>query len=236
MRLHTTPAGPGVAEAPDVLSSPDPRAQDDDEPLGGHDSRLRPTIRGFIAFDLSASVRAEIGSLIGRLSESPAARAAGVRWSIPEDLHVTLKFLGRVETAVLPDIRLALMSTVASWQPLHLFLEGAGSFPEAGPPRLLCLRVGGEIELLSNLAAAVENRLFLLGFPLENRAFSPHLTLGRITGQGGLELTESVTTIAKDLRMELPARELGFFRSDALATNARHPAVFRVTLGGLVRS
>lgn len=222
--------------SPQLLDPIDPRQPlEEEEPLG-RELRLRPTLRGFIAFDLSGPVRTEIARLIDTLAARPCSAQAGVRWEPPERLHLTLKFLGRVETAILPDIRLALASAIQPLQPLHLSIGGGGSFPDALRPRVLWLGIGGSVGLLGELAASIEKRLVPLGFPPENRAFSPHLTLGRIPSGNGAALAKELTELAADLKIELLARELVFFRSDAIPLGTRYTPLFRLPLGGPMRS
>ena len=221
---------------PEVLGQVEPPVPADEEERLGRELRLRPTIRGFIAFDLPPDVRREIAGLIDTLAAHPAATKAAVRWEAPDQLHLTLKFLGRLETAFLPDLRLALSSAVQDRRPLRLVLQGGGCFPDAARPRVLWLGVGGSVDLLCDLAATVEKRLVSLGFAPENRAFSPHLTLGRSSSAEGSLLAEELVARAAEIKLELWARELVLFRSDAIPLGARYTPLFRFPLGGPLRS
>lgn len=112
-----------------------------------------------------------------------------VKWVRPENIHLSLKFLGEVEEAREPELRGALKQAAGSRseprplhppdpRPLTLQITGFGVFPDYHQPRVLWVGVTPEpgLELLQH---EVEQAFAPLGFPIEARAFRPHLTLGR---------------------------------------------------------
>lgn len=103
-----------------------------------------------------------------------------LRWVRPEGIHLTLKFLGSVPARQLPEIEDALARAIDQPFSLSLRLGAVGSF--GGRQRLRVIWVGleGDVEELADLAEKVEGALGSLGFPRENRRFSPHLTLARV--------------------------------------------------------
>lgn len=102
----------------------------------------------------------------------------GVRWVRPDQLHLTLKFLGETPAAFLPEIERALAGVAAASTSFALGLEAGGVFPPSGPPRVVWIGVSPAAKLVE-LAARVEQALQPLGFDPETRPFRPHLTLGR---------------------------------------------------------
>lgn len=126
-------------------------------------------IRLFTAIDLPESITPLIGSLGGTI---PGSRP------VPADqLHLTLKFIGEVDTAMLPDIREALHTIRMA--PLTLALQGVGHFPPRGTPKVIWAGVTPVTELVL-LRNKVEKALFDIGIARERRKFSPHLTLCRL--------------------------------------------------------
>ncbi|MGE5529226.1 MAG: RNA 2',3'-cyclic phosphodiesterase [Patescibacteria group bacterium] len=131
-------------------------------------------MRLFVAIWLPAPLaRAALTRLEGL---RPGSR--GVRWVKPDQLHLTLKFLGETQEGLLPSLEAALAGVASASTPIYLGLGGGGVFPPAGPPRVVWLAVTPGPEL-ADLAARVERALAPLGFAPERRPFRPHLTLGR---------------------------------------------------------
>lgn len=131
-------------------------------------------MRLFVAVNLPEAVRQELWQSAAPLRE----RGYPVRWSAPEGLHVTLKFLGEVGEARLEACRAALGAAVRGARPLALPMSGFGAFPDARHPRVIWAGVAPEpaLELLQD---RVEREFGPLGFPPEGRPFRPHISLGR---------------------------------------------------------
>ncbi|MBI2816776.1 MAG: RNA 2',3'-cyclic phosphodiesterase [Acidobacteria bacterium] len=135
-------------------------------------------MRTFIAIDIPEKIRASIGELMATLK--PAA--TNIRWSRPEGLHITLKFLGELQPARIEQVKQSLsqIHLAASFQ---VAIQGAGFFPNERSPRVMWLGIAAGAEL-AELASRVEESLMPLGFEKENRPYSPHLTMGRINPPG----------------------------------------------------
>jgi 2'-5' RNA ligase len=104
------------------------------------------------------------------------------RWTRPENLHVTLKFIGNVVPEQL-DAILAALASVRSERPVELHFRGLGFFPDAKRPRVVWAGVAGS-QNLAAIAADIDRGLAELGVPREQRAFIPHLTLARCEPRG----------------------------------------------------
>ncbi|MCH7841832.1 MAG: RNA 2',3'-cyclic phosphodiesterase [Chloroflexi bacterium] len=103
-----------------------------------------------------------------------------VRWVRPEGIHLTLKFMGDIPPGTVERVLKTLPPVAARFNPFKLSLSGLGVFPNARSPRVLWAGLDGELEVLSALQLAIDDALGELGLPKEQRAFSPHLTLGRV--------------------------------------------------------
>lgn len=130
-------------------------------------------MRLFVALEIPSEVRKNLAALI----ESLRAVSPQTRWVRPENLHVTLKFIGEVPEPKLPVIRTALASG-GSEQPVTLDFRGLGFFPNERHPRVLWVGIEASPNL-KTLAADIDGATEKLGIPREQRPFSPHLTLAR---------------------------------------------------------
>jgi 2'-5' RNA ligase len=100
-------------------------------------------------------------------------------WVVPENLHITLKFLGETGAHRLEEITAALKEAAAPFVPVALPFEGVGFFPHERKPRVLILRYHRDPALV-DLFGRVEDRLAPLGYARERRPFEVHLTLARL--------------------------------------------------------
>ena len=133
----------------------------------------------FIALPLPATAVAELRSLVHLLKRV----APGVRWVRPEQLHVTLRFLGDVEDEECQALVKSLQSII-ELSPFTFNLAGLGAFPDRKRPRVVWTGVDTGRDPVVTLAARVEHAVVAAGLPAEDRPFSPHLTLGRVREPG----------------------------------------------------
>ena len=106
--------------------------------------------------------------------------ARDVAWVACDNVHLTLKFLGGVDAARLTALSEALTAAVTGQPAFDLAVRGLGAFPSRTRARVLWAGVADGGPALASLAARVDDALEPLGFPREARAFSAHITLGRV--------------------------------------------------------
>ena len=138
------------------------------------------TIRAFIAVEISSEVRRSAVELIDRLQSIPM----DVKWVVPENLHVTLKFLGDVELTETARICDAMKRAVTDLDPFVLTLGGVGAFPNLSRPNTIWLGALDDDRPMVELHKNLEIRLQKLGFRREGRRFQTHLTIGRVRRAG----------------------------------------------------
>lgn len=107
-------------------------------------------------------------------SEIPA-----VRWAPAESPHITLHFFGSISAPESERALALLRPAIAAQRPMSVRLHGLGSFPSATEPRVLWCGVDGERAELTACAMACRGALGAAGFPVEDRPYRPHCTLGR---------------------------------------------------------
>lgn len=133
------------------------------------------TRRIFVAVPLDPPLREAVRALEDRIE----AAGARVRWVKPENLHFTLRFLGHIGERALEHVRSAVRSCAGTGS-FRITLTGVGAFPSARRPQVIWVGVHDGADGLVNLAERLEEALAARGFPREDRAFTPHLTLARV--------------------------------------------------------
>jgi 2'-5' RNA ligase len=172
-------------------------------------------IRCFIALNLPSEIRGRLAELEARLKEA----RADVSWVKPENVHLTLKFLGGVEEARVPLVQRAIQEGLRGEGPLVLTLAGLGVFPNPRSPRVVWVGVEGDTERMEKLQKRLEQALEEVGFPREARSFSPHITLGRMRSrQGAASLMELVGHLGASMVGSMRAESIELMRSQL------HPA------------
>ncbi|MEC0092629.1 RNA 2',3'-cyclic phosphodiesterase [Paenibacillus macquariensis] len=101
------------------------------------------------------------------------------KWTFPEDYHITLQFLGDVESEKIPDLCESLRHSASQASPFTLGVGYWSTFGLAESPRVLWASVTGSLERLGRLQQAVTESTELLGFHKETREYRPHITLAR---------------------------------------------------------
>ncbi len=134
--------------------------------------------RLFCALELPPVLRTQLAEL--QVGFKAATPRGSVRWARPAGIHVTLKFYGDVGADRVPDLQAGLQRAAAASAPLTLTVQGLGVFPNPKQPQVIWAGLQGELEPITQLAAAVEAEALALGFAAERRPFRAHLTLGRV--------------------------------------------------------
>jgi RNA 2',3'-cyclic 3'-phosphodiesterase len=194
---------------------------------------LDETQRLFIAIDLSPDVRRWLEK--ARSVLEPGMPAGAVRWVDPQGIHITLKFLGEVAVKRIDGVRAAMDQAVAGLSPFSLTVEGLGCFPNTARPRVVWAGVRVEPKLIG-IQKRLEDILSATGFPREHRAFSPHLTLGRVKDGANENQLQRIGTAVESARMETPAgMEAGglcLFRSILRPSGAEYSVLYRAEISG----
>jgi len=190
-------------------------------------------IRAFIAIELPSQIKAALSQLQDNLK---TGKSASVKWVGPEGIHLTLKFLGNVDEAEVPALNKALSEAVRGVAPFNLELGEPGAFPSIHAPRVVWVGIGGEIEPLRTLHNNIDRVLIPLGFPPEKRAFSPHLTLGRVREEAlpgeKRRLAESVAGLKTGEKSSFKVESLSLMRSRLTREGAIYSCLASFALGG----
>ncbi len=138
-------------------------------------------MRTFIAIELPPGIKQRVIERQQHLARLLDAQGAGsaLRWTPPDNLHLTLRFLGEIGETQRRQVEEALADIAAQTPSFHLALEAAGAFPNLRKPNIVWLDFGGDLNVLAPLQRHIERAAQQAGFAAENRAFTPHLTMAR---------------------------------------------------------
>ena len=189
-------------------------------------------IRTFIAIGLPDNVHHALADVQQRLRNEPGGSAG--RWVRPENIHLTLKFLGDVEEASVPAISARMRRACAGVAPFEVTIEGTGCFPNTRRPRVVWAGIGKPHEMLSNLQDRVEKQMEALGMQREGRPYSPHLTLGYARKNARRHEIEALGRLVADDQPDRIATVLvegiTLFRSELTHQGAIYTALVRIAL------
>lgn len=188
---------------------------------------LPPVIRIFFAIDLPDESKKKLGQYIGALKKKSKSR--GIRWTKPENLHITLQFLAEVHTEHLPQLLSNVRTHLKTHKDiLHLNMSHINLYPSPYRPRVIVLEVSPQEELAS-LSALIGKGIQDAHYEIESRPFRGHLTLGRIKHRQGVDLgflnDHPVPTFDN-----IDINEVLLFRSEPQPEGSRYTIVDRIEL------
>lgn len=190
-------------------------------------------LRLFVALEMPPGWTKALGELQQKMREALAGALGPdlprLRWTRPEGIHLTLKFLGEQPRSRSGDIDRALREAVKGAQALTLTLGNAGVFEDRRGPRVLHVGVEGDVEPLLSLSRQVEAELAYAGFPRERQRFTPHLTLCRLPAEIDGSQRSRIAKVAASVRMPRPGpakfTEFALMRSFLDSGGARYQKV-----------
>jgi 2'-5' RNA ligase len=178
---------------------------------------MPPNIRTFIALELPPAVI----SLLAKVQNDLKSMRLRAKWVRPENIHLTLKFLGNINPGDIDKIGGAMMEAVGDFARFDLVARGVGVFPGIKRPRVIWVGLGGEIQSLFAMQRMLEDKLADLGFNKEKKPFKGHLTLGRFRQTISPDTIQQCIRKYADLSSEkFTARRIILFKSDLKPTGA----------------
>ena len=189
---------------------------------------MKDTYRAFVAIDLPESVRSALETAQAALKKFEFR----VKWVRPESIHLTLKFLGNIDTARTDAVFNAMTLAAEGRHPLTLSPSGIGVFPNVRRPRVIWVGIGGQMDLLKNLQQSLDAHLADLGFPRDSRPFKGHLTLGRVKGKIAAGHMQTALDQLKDHQSDgFGVSRIILFKSELQPSGAVYTQVRQVPLG-----
>lgn len=168
-------------------------------------------MRIFIAIDLPPEIKDSVSRLIAKLKEASAA----VKWTSPENLHFTLKFIGEIKEVKLKEVKEILAETVSGLKPFSVSLEGIGTFPSGKSPRVIWIGAKEGADQICKIMRELNERYAAEDIAdKEDREPLAHLTLGRVKEVKGLDkLVQLIEKHKSDNFGKAAVREIGIIKS-----------------------
>lgn len=179
-------------------------------------------MRLFIAINFPQSLRERMVEATRPLRE----QRFPVRWVDPEQLHLTLKFLGDVKRDRLDDV-VGVMDEVGSdFRPFEVGFERVGAFPSLRSPRVIWLGVEATMEMRA-VKHDLEHGLVDMGFERETRAFQPHVTLARADQDADAGDFRKLESLSRQVEMDETHRvaRIDLVRSHLRSSGAEYERV-----------
>jgi 2'-5' RNA ligase len=188
---------------------------------------MSDTIRCFLAVKVTPE------TALRRVLKVLAGMGRALKVVETENLHITLKFIAAAPTITIPEISAVAAKAAGRQIPAELTLTGLGVFPHAQRPSVIWTGLAGPgVQTLTALAAELETSLEPLGFPREDRPFTPHLTLARVKARPPEELRQLLSRDATSIFGTAPIKEIEFIRSDPGPEGSRYTVLERLALAG----
>jgi RNA 2',3'-cyclic 3'-phosphodiesterase len=166
-------------------------------------------IRTFIALPASTEIQQLMSDVQSRLK----ATQADVKWELKDKFHITLKFLGDTEQSHIELLSAVLSKITKQFPAFEITYDSLGVFPNLHNPRVVWIGTKSNQAVL-DLQSKIEETCLDFGFQKEERAFSPHITVGRVKGTRNLaRLTEAIKTITFET-MQSRCSEVLLMKSD----------------------
>jgi 2'-5' RNA ligase len=186
-------------------------------------------LRAFLSIDLPASLQPLLSQVQNTLKKS----GADVRWVPVGNIHLTLKFFGNIPEAAVDTISAAAHQVASRLAPFTLQITSLGAFPSIHSPRVVWLGALEATNTLAQLYRGLEEAFHAIGYPLEDRAFHPHLTLGRLrSNTGRAQLSQLLAEHSPPAFPAVPVNALTLFRSTLTPQGSIYSPLKAIPLGG----
>lgn len=184
-------------------------------------------MRVFIAMELPGQARDELASLQEALKRS----GADVKWVEPENIHLSIRFIGDATEDTVEQIKQQLAETAAASKAFEFTVKGIGAFPDPDRPRVIWAGIDRGAAESTRLAADLEAKLMSIGIAREERRFHPHITLGRVRSQKNSDkLRKLIETTGFEAGVTIKAEFLTLFMSRLTPQGSVYTPLFKAKM------
>ncbi|MDD5166551.1 MAG: RNA 2',3'-cyclic phosphodiesterase [Candidatus Omnitrophica bacterium] len=170
-------------------------------------------MRTFIAIELPQKIK----DALERLQNQLKTTGADVKWVSPQNIHLTLKFLGEIDDKKIGEATKILEDNAKNEKTFPLRLASIGAFPKIDTPRVIWIGVAQGDSETKKIAGSLEDAFSKIGIPKEDRPFSSHITIGRVRSpQNRDKLVQELKTLADSSgkeNLEFTADKITLFKS-----------------------
>ena len=193
---------------------------------------MKSIIRAFIAIELPLEIHQKLGEISTALQHK--LEGMPIRWVHPDNIHLTLKFLGDVSVAQLEALQKMLETEVSGHSEFEIGIGELGAYPNPRRPHVIWIGVKAPLEL-RNVQYGIETQMERLGYGREERPFSPHLTLGRVARQASSSETRKIGDILNTNKVgflgSTRVKSIHLFKSELRPGGAIYTRIFTARLG-----
>jgi RNA 2',3'-cyclic 3'-phosphodiesterase len=186
-------------------------------------------VRLFAAIEISDEAIKEFTRLIDFLKD----KCAGVKWVRPDNIHLTMRFLGEVDEDDIACVSDAIRRTAHGCGPFEIVTGEPGVFPTWKSPRVIWVGLTSGENEICNLAGRLDSLLVPCGFHKEEKTFVPHITVGRVKGYKNLDFIKQAALKAGVRHVSIGVEHITLFSSELSREGAVHTPLerfmFRVT-------
>lgn len=188
-------------------------------------------IRAFIAIDLSLDIQHRLDDVLQNYKSQLAN--IPIRWVAATNIHLTLKFLGDVSLSNLNILTDMIQTEISGHHQFDISVGGSGAFPNIRQPRVIWVGVEAP-PALNAIQNGIETTTTRLGYTREERAFSPHLTLGRVSRNATSQDVKAISKVLDVTRVGFLGatcvEKVHLYRSDLQPTGAVYTQIFSSSL------
>ena len=193
-------------------------------------------LRAFIALEIPPKIQHAIHQAASKLRGETESL---VRWVQPENVHLTLKFLGDISPASVDTLTQMLRAEAESCPPFDIHITGLASFPSPKRPRVIYIGIQAPAGLEA-LHHGIESATRRLGYESKERDFSPHLTIGRvkqnISAVEGQKIRQALEATKIDSLGTARVDSVHLYKSDLKPTGAVYTRLFSAPLQSVIAS
>lgn len=187
-------------------------------------------MRAFIALELPKEIKNTLSQLQNRLKTSKA----DVKWVEPQNIHLTLKFLGEIEEKKLEKIAQAAEAVAKKTAAFYIHIWNIGAFPKIDFPRVIWAGIDKGDQETKDLARQLEEKIAEIGIPKEDRPFSSHITIGRTRSNlNRQDLAQNLSNLIDGLKEKTPeflVSKITIFKSTLTPKGPIYEAVKEISL------
>ncbi len=188
---------------------------------------MKDSIRAFIAVDIHSEIRKE---LILLQSEFKKSLKGDISWVEPNNIHLTLRFLGQLDNTQLEEIKLIVQETAQNIKQFNMDLGVIGAFPDITEPRIIWVGINYGFNQLNEINAKLEDKLETINFTVGEKYFHPHLTIARVKSIGSEPSLKEVTDKIRPKQSSEIVKKIIIYQSELTPQGALYTKLFETNL------
>ena len=152
------------------------------------------TIRVFIAVEIDSEIKNKLSEYLSMLKRT----GADVKWVSPENIHLTLKFIGYIEKESLINLNKVISDAASNIEPFSISIGNIGAFPSLNKPRVVFVCVQEKGNDLLRIYEKLDKGVERLGINKESKKYVGHITLGRVKSQKNISNLKNALNSGKE--------------------------------------